>query len=200
MQRLLRGHTGVVSLRHGDDATFKHLVVEGGRNYLKALSPDWLQRIIKSDSSALICAVVVIRGDVLGPYANSFFPSPSNRLIIASPHPAPRTPGLPGPGQGKIMTVTPHPNASNMFYCPYTDRKLPHDRATKEHIIPLALGGINGLTLPVDSQSNSTLGSKLHRHCGRLRTPADPSWCPVRARHDAEDGRCLLRIRRWPAR
>ena len=59
------------------------------------------------------------------------------------------------------MAVTRLRNAPNVIYCPYTDRELPREMATTEHVIPLALGGINGLTLPVDSRSNSTLGSEL---------------------------------------
>lgn len=48
-----------------------------------------------------------------------------------------------------------------MIYCPYTDREIPEAQSNPEHIIPLSLGGINGLQIPVDSQFNSHVGSKL---------------------------------------
>ena len=50
---------------------------------------------------------------------------------------------------------------SDVIYCPYTDRQLPCDMASAEHVIPLALGGANALTIPVDKSANSTLGSEL---------------------------------------
>ena len=48
-----------------------------------------------------------------------------------------------------------------MIYCPYTDRDLPEEQASSEHIIPLALGGANGLELCVDAAFNASLGSEL---------------------------------------
>ena len=48
-----------------------------------------------------------------------------------------------------------------MIYCPYTDRDIPEAQSSPEHIIPLSLGGINGLTIPVASAFNSQVGSKL---------------------------------------
>lgn len=48
-----------------------------------------------------------------------------------------------------------------MVYCPYTDRDIPEGRSTPEHIIPLSLGGVNGLEIPVDSEINSQVGSEL---------------------------------------
>ena len=47
------------------EATFKQLIVEGERKYLKALNPDWPERIIESDSSAAICGVVVFKGEIV---------------------------------------------------------------------------------------------------------------------------------------
>ena len=48
-----------------------------------------------------------------------------------------------------------------MIYCPYTDRDLSESETNSEHIIPLSLGGINGLKLSVDTTFNSKLGSEL---------------------------------------
>ena len=48
-----------------------------------------------------------------------------------------------------------------MIYCPYTDRDIPEGQSSPEHIIPLSLGGINGLEISVDSAVNSQVGSKL---------------------------------------
>ena len=48
-----------------------------------------------------------------------------------------------------------------MIYCPYTDRDIPEEDSSSEHIIPLALGGANGLVVRVDAGFNSALGSAL---------------------------------------
>ena len=47
------------------ETTFKQLIVEGGRKFLKALNPDWPERIIESDSRAAICGVVVFKGEIV---------------------------------------------------------------------------------------------------------------------------------------
>ena len=59
------GRFVVVHVQDSNEATFKQLIVEGGRKYLKALNPDWPERIIESDSSAVICGVVVFKGEVV---------------------------------------------------------------------------------------------------------------------------------------
>lgn len=46
-------------------------------------------------------------------------------------------------------------------WCPYTDRVLSFEHCTPEHIIPLALGGCDQLTIPVDRQANSLLGHEI---------------------------------------
>ena len=48
-----------------------------------------------------------------------------------------------------------------MIYCPYTDQDLPEEKTSSEHIIPLALGGANGLELRVDARFNASSGSEL---------------------------------------
>ena len=56
------GRFVVVRGEDSGEATFKQLIVEAERRYLKALNPDWPERIIESDSSAVICGVVVFKG------------------------------------------------------------------------------------------------------------------------------------------
>ena len=59
-------HGRFVVVRGEDhEATFKQLIVEGERKYLKALNPDWPQRIMECDSSAAICGVVVFKGEIV---------------------------------------------------------------------------------------------------------------------------------------
>ena len=41
------------------------LIIEGGRKYLKALNPDWPDRIIEIDENAKICGVVVFKGEMI---------------------------------------------------------------------------------------------------------------------------------------
>jgi hypothetical protein len=47
------------------------------------------------------------------------------------------------------------------IYCPYIDRDIPLSESSPEHIIPLALGGLNGFTLPVSAIFNSKVGSEI---------------------------------------
>ena len=55
----------VVRLEDSHEATFKQLIIEDGRQYLKALNPDWPDRIIKIKENATICGVVVFKGEVV---------------------------------------------------------------------------------------------------------------------------------------
>ena len=55
----------VVRLEDSQEATFKQLIVEGGRQYLQALNPDWPNRIIEVDANATICGVVVFKGELV---------------------------------------------------------------------------------------------------------------------------------------
>jgi hypothetical protein len=50
---------------------------------------------------------------------------------------------------------------ASTIYCPYTDRDIPFKESTPEHIIPLALGGMNGFTIPVSKDFNSWVGSTI---------------------------------------
>jgi len=53
------------------------------------------------------------------------------------------------------------PASVQTIYCPYTDRDIPISESTPEHIIPLALGGLNTFTLPVSANFNSQVGSEI---------------------------------------
>jgi len=55
----------VVKLEDANEATFKQLIIEGGRKYLKALNPDWPERIIELEEQARICGVVVFKGEMM---------------------------------------------------------------------------------------------------------------------------------------
>jgi len=55
----------VVKLEDADEATFKQLIIEGGRKYLKALNPDWPERIVELGDTTKVCGVVVFKGEML---------------------------------------------------------------------------------------------------------------------------------------
>lgn len=61
----VHGKYVVVQLDESNEATFKQLIVEGDRQYLKALNPDWPNRIIEVNATATICGVVVFKGEVV---------------------------------------------------------------------------------------------------------------------------------------
>lgn len=47
------------------------------------------------------------------------------------------------------------------IYCPYTDRLLSIEEVSNEHIVPLALGGVDAFSLPVCRHFNSAVGSAI---------------------------------------
>jgi len=59
------GKYAVVRLEDTDEATFKQLIIEGGRRYLKALNPDWPERITEMSETAIVCGVVVFKGEMV---------------------------------------------------------------------------------------------------------------------------------------
>ena len=61
----VHGKYVVVMLEDTSEATFKQLIVEGGRQYLKALNPNWPDPIIEIDQNARICGVVVFKGEMV---------------------------------------------------------------------------------------------------------------------------------------
>lgn len=52
----------VVRLDDENQATFKQLVIEGGRRYLRALNDRWPSPIIEINGNATLCGVVVFQG------------------------------------------------------------------------------------------------------------------------------------------
>jgi len=54
-----------------------------------------------------------------------------------------------------------------MNYCPYTDQDLEYSKVNSEHIIPLSLGGVNGLEIPVCKKFNSYAGSNIDAKIGQ---------------------------------
>ena len=58
------GNGSFVVVRRANDgaATFKQLVVEDGRRYLKAANPNWPEPIVEVEADAAVCGVVVFRG------------------------------------------------------------------------------------------------------------------------------------------
>ena len=53
------GDRVVVRFDEKEEATFKQLMEEDGRRYLKALNPDWKPRYIEINGNATICGVVI---------------------------------------------------------------------------------------------------------------------------------------------
>ncbi len=59
------GNYVIVQFEDSDEATFRQLIIEGGRTYLKALNPDWPDRIIEISENARVCGVVVFKGEMV---------------------------------------------------------------------------------------------------------------------------------------
>lgn len=57
------GSLVVVQAEHGSEATFKQLIVEGERRYLKAINPAWPEPIQTISSETSICGVVIFKGE-----------------------------------------------------------------------------------------------------------------------------------------
>ncbi|WP_434779344.1 LexA family protein [Neisseria sp. Ec49-e6-T10] len=49
----------IVRIEDEKEATFKQLIIESGKRYLKPLNPDWPDKIIEVHSEATICGVVI---------------------------------------------------------------------------------------------------------------------------------------------
>ena len=59
------GRFVVVQLEKPNEAIFKQLLIEGDRQYLKALNPDWPNRIIEVNEATKICGVVIFKGEMV---------------------------------------------------------------------------------------------------------------------------------------
>jgi SOS-response transcriptional repressor LexA len=55
----------VVRLDDSKEATFKQLIIEGDRRYLKALNPGWPEQTIQINGSATIVGVAIFKGEEL---------------------------------------------------------------------------------------------------------------------------------------
>lgn len=58
------GSPVIAKLDDSQEATFKQLVIEGEERYLKALNPNWPDRIIRINGGATICGVVIGKYEV----------------------------------------------------------------------------------------------------------------------------------------
>lgn len=61
----VNGSYVVAALEGTDEATFKQLIIEDRHMLLKALNPDWPDRIIKLDRRATICGVAIFKGEIV---------------------------------------------------------------------------------------------------------------------------------------
>ncbi|MDD2056305.1 helix-turn-helix domain-containing protein [Pseudomonas putida] len=60
------GSLVIAKLADSREATFKQLVIEGQRQFLKPLNPSWPDPIIELPDDALICGVVVSKVEIFG--------------------------------------------------------------------------------------------------------------------------------------
>lgn len=61
----IHGSMVVVRLDDEQEATFKQLVVEGSRCYLRAANPLWPNPILQINSNATICGVVILKAEIV---------------------------------------------------------------------------------------------------------------------------------------
>lgn len=59
----VHGSLVIVRLDDEKEATFKRLIIEGARKYLKPLNPSWPEQIIEISQDAMICGVVIFKGE-----------------------------------------------------------------------------------------------------------------------------------------
>jgi len=59
----VHGSMVVVRLDADKEATFKQLVIEGSRRFLRAANPAWPAPIMEIDGEATICGVVIFKGE-----------------------------------------------------------------------------------------------------------------------------------------
>ena len=59
----IAGNNSFIAVKESDEAdvTFKQLIIEGRTKYLKALNPDWPDRITPVKNSAVICGVAICK-------------------------------------------------------------------------------------------------------------------------------------------
>ncbi len=59
----VHGKYVVVKPAKSNEPILRQLVIEGDRKYLKAMNPDWPNRIIELNADATICGVVLFKGE-----------------------------------------------------------------------------------------------------------------------------------------
>lgn len=59
------GNYVVVRFEASNEVTFKQLIVEEGKQYLKTLNPDWPNRIIEVAADTVLCGVIIFKGEAL---------------------------------------------------------------------------------------------------------------------------------------
>ena len=55
----------VVRLEESNEVTFKQLILEEGKKFLKTLNPDWPDRIVSVTPNTTLCGVIVFKGEPL---------------------------------------------------------------------------------------------------------------------------------------
>lgn len=61
------GQYVILQLNKTSGITFRQLILEGEKQYLKALNPDWPNRIVEAEPETVICGTVVFKGAVINP-------------------------------------------------------------------------------------------------------------------------------------
>lgn len=64
-RQFLNGSLVIVKLDGSQEATFKQLIAEGDKRYLKPLNPSWPEPIIMLTDDAVLCGVVISKVEVL---------------------------------------------------------------------------------------------------------------------------------------
>ena len=64
-RRAENGSLVVVQLSGSSESTFKKLIIEGEKRYLRALNPAWPEPIIAINGDATICGVVIFKGEYI---------------------------------------------------------------------------------------------------------------------------------------
>lgn len=59
----VNGSLVVVRLNSDNEATFKKLVIEGEKRFLRPLNPDWPDQVMQVNNNAEICGVVIFKGE-----------------------------------------------------------------------------------------------------------------------------------------
>lgn len=64
-KRAENGSLVVAQLAGSNDATFKRLIFEGDKRFLRALNPAWPEPFITINGDTTICGVVIFKGEYI---------------------------------------------------------------------------------------------------------------------------------------